>query len=182
MYYKIIYKFDFFFRWVNFFYQTAESYPATLLILYFFTQKILRINSSCKWPVHFTSRVLYPQNCKIGRNSVPGMSRGCYIQARNGIKIGSNLRMGPNVGLISANHNPQDYDQHIESNPIIIGDNVWIGMNSVVMPGVKIGNNVIIGANSTVTKNIPDNSIAAGNPCKVIRQKEPYRGKNYSKL
>jgi maltose O-acetyltransferase len=54
--------------------------------------------------------------------------------------------------------------------PITIGDNVWIGGNVVINPGVTIGNNVVIGAGSIVTKNIPDNVIAVGNPCKVVRE------------
>lgn len=59
------------------------------------------------------------------------------------------------------------YEYGIE---VTIGDNVWIGGNSVICPGVHIGNNVVIGAGSVVTKDIPDWSIAAGNPCKVIRK------------
>lgn len=111
---------------------------------------------------------------KVARDSAPGLSNGCYIQAKNGIVIGSNLRMGPGVGLVSANHNPDNYDEWLLANPIVIGNNVWLGMNAVILPGVEIGNNVIIGANSVVNKNIPDNSIAAGNPCCVIREKAPY--------
>jgi acetyltransferase-like isoleucine patch superfamily enzyme len=89
--------------------------------------------------------------------------------------------MGPGVGLISANHDIHDYDRWSESPPIVIGDNVWIGMNSVVLPGIKIGDNVVIASNSVVTKDIPSNSIAAGNPCTVVREKELYKGKDYSK-
>jgi maltose O-acetyltransferase len=54
--------------------------------------------------------------------------------------------------------------------PIVIGDNVWVGGGTIICPGVKIGDNVTIGAGSVVTKDIPDNAIAAGNPCKVIRE------------
>lgn len=110
------------------------------------------------------------------------MNANCYIQARNGIKIGNNLRMGPGVGLISANHSPDDYDIHLKEKPIVIGDNVWIGMNSVVLPGVNIGNNVMIGANSVVTKDIPSNCVAMGNPCRVIKEKTPYKGFDYSQV
>ena len=56
--------------------------------------------------------------------------------------------------------------------PVTIGDNVWIGGGAIIMPGVKIGNNVVIGAGSVVTKDIPDNKIAFGVPCKVIRNNE----------
>ena len=58
--------------------------------------------------------------------------------------------------------------------PIVIGDNVWIGANCVILPGVKIGSNVVIGAGSIVTKEIPNDSVAVGNPCKVIKKKKPY--------
>lgn len=57
---------------------------------------------------------------------------------------------------------------------VVIGDNVWIGGNTVVCPGVRIGDNVVIGAGSVVTKDIPDWSVAAGNPCKVIRKIKEY--------
>jgi len=103
-----------------------------------------------------------------------------YIQARNGIILGNNLRIGPGVGLISASHSLDNYDMHEKTSPIIIGNNVWIGMNAVIMPAIKIGDNVIIGAGSIVTSDIPSDSVAAGNPCKVIREKKPYSGKDYS--
>ena len=146
----------------------------------FFPQKILRINGNIPWPVHFTSKIFYHKNIKIGKRSMPGMNINCYIQGKNGIIIGNNLRMGPGVGLISANHVLDDYDKHEKNRPIVIGDNVWIGMNSVILPGVTIGDNVVIGAGSIVTSDIPSNSIAAGNPCRVLREKPPYHGKDYS--
>jgi len=127
--------------------------------------------------VHFTSTVLYPENVTLGINSAPGLGPGCYIQARNGISIGANVRLGPGVGLISANHDIGDYDHWIASPPIRIGNNVWIGMNAVVMPGVSIGDNVVIGAGSVVTTDVPADSIAAGTPCRVLREKPPYQGR-----
>jgi len=90
--------------------------------------------------------------------------------------------MGPNVGLISSNHDHHDYDKWTVTGPIRLGSNVWIGMNSVIMPGVSIGDNVVIGANSVVSHDIPSNSIAVGNPCKKIKEKGPYMGKDYSKI
>jgi len=147
----------------------------------FFLQKIIGFNRLVPWPVHFTSRIVHRKNIRVGVRSFPGYSQGCYVQARNGISIGDNLRMGPGVGLISANHSKDDYDQWDESSPIIIGDNVWLGMNVVVLPGVKIGSNVIIGANSVVSHDIPSDSIARGNPCEVFKTKPPYRGTTFSK-
>jgi len=179
---KTLEKFDKFFFWVRFFYPKAKGIDNFRLLYYFFPQKILRINGRVPWPVHFTSRILYRKRISVGNNAAPGRNSGCYIQGRCGIKIGHNLRMGPNVGLISSNHKLNDYDEWVMADPIIIGDNVWIGMNSVILPGVKIGDNVIIGANSVVSKNIPSNSISAGNPCKVIRKKAPYTGFDYKNL
>lgn len=175
-------KLGFLFFWLRWFYPQARGFPTAYLLVYFFRQKILRINGRVPWPVHFTSRVLHHKNIKVGNRSTPGVNSGCYVQGRNGIEIGHNFRMGPGVGLISANHDPADYDRWVASGPITIGDNVWIGMNSVVLPGVHIGDNVIIAANSVVSKDIPPNSIAAGAPCTVIREKESYSGKDYSKL
>jgi acetyltransferase-like isoleucine patch superfamily enzyme len=156
--------------------------PFLILAVYFFSQKILRINGKIPWPVFSTSRVLHWKNIEVGFASAPGESSGNYINGRNGIIIGKGLTIGPNVGIISANHDPEDYTRHLSSEPIYIGDYVWIGMNSVILPGVKIGSNVIIGANSVVTKDIPANSIAAGNPCEVIKAKSPYIGKNEEKI
>ena len=170
----------FFFFWLYWLYPKSQGFHPIYLLLTFFPQKILRINGSIPWPVHFTSKILFTKNISLGNRSAPGMSPNCYIQARNGITIGSNLRLGPGVGLISSNHDENDYDRHVPTEPIIIGDNVWIGMNAVVLPGVIIGNNVMIGASSVVASNIPSDSIAVGNPCRVIKKKSEYKGKDYT--
>ena len=170
------------FLWLFWFYPRPKGIPIFYQLYYLFPQKILRINRRVPWPVHFTSRILYYKNIRIGNRSAPGINAGCYVQARNGIIIGHNFRMGPNSGLISSNHALSDYDEHTKENPILIGNNVWLGMNVVVMPGVSIGNNVAVGANSVVTKNLPSDVIAAGNPCRVIRKKGPYRGIDYAAL
>jgi len=154
--------------------------PFVVIGTVFFLQKIVGFNRFIPWPVHFTSRVTHRKKIKLGTRSFPGFSAHCYIQARNGIIIGNNLRMGPGVGLISANHNIDDYDKWPQEKPIQIGNNVWLGMNTVVMPGVTIGDNVVIGANSVVNADIPDNSLAAGIPCKIICEKKPYQGKAYT--
>ena len=170
------------FSWLPWFYPKAKGIPILYQLYYLFPQKFLRINGRVPWPVHFTSRILYYKNIQIGNRSALGINAGCYIQARNGIIIGHNLRMGPNSGLISSNHIMSDYDEHTKENPIIIGNNVWLGMNVVVMPGVCIGDNVAVGANSVITKNLPSNVIAAGNPCRIIRKKGPYLGIDYAAL
>src|SRR5690606_3381458 len=105
----------------------------------------------------------------------PGDNIGVYIQAMNGIILGNNVGISPGCKIISANHNNEDHLKHDEAPPIRIGNNVFIYANSVVLPGVQIGDNVIIGAGSVVTHNIPSNSIAVGNPCRVIKEKPPHQ-------
>lgn len=177
---KIEKKIAFLLFWLRFFYRKSYGIPLLYLLYFFIPQKILRINGNVEWPVHFTSRILFPQNIVVGNRSAPGMNAHCYIQARNGIIIGNNVRIGPGVGIISASHSLDDYDEHEQANSISIGSNVWIGMNSIILPGITIGDNVAIGAGSIVVGNIPANSIAVGNPCKVIKPKAPYQGSSYT--
>ena len=105
-----------------------------------------------------------------------GGSANNFIRAIHGIRIGSNVWVGPGVVIVDADHNVSDFDKPTKDDPIEIGNNVWIGAHSVILPGSRIGNNVVIGAGSVVHKAIPDNSIAVGNPCKVVKTKEPYVG------
>ena len=87
--------------------------------------------------------------------------------------IGDNCQFAPNVSIYTAGHpvHPETRNSGYEYGiKVTIGDNVWIGGNTVICPGVHIGDNVVIGAGSVVTKDIPDMVIAAGNPCKVIRE------------
>jgi len=152
-----------------------------LFFFFFIPQKIFRINGSAKWPVHFSSKINSSQNIKKGINCDPGDSPGVYIQANNGIKLGSNVGFSPGVKVISSNHSLSNYKIHSKCSPIMIGDNVWVGANSVILPSVNIGDNVVIGAGSVVSKNIPSNSIAVGNPCKVIKSKGKYN-EDFSKV
>ena len=89
------------------------------------------------------------------------------------VHIGENVMFGPNVSLYTAGH-PIHAEIRVTgveyAFPITIGNNVWIGGNVVINPNVNIGNNTVIGSGSVVTKDIPSNVIAAGNPCKVIRE------------
>lgn len=97
----------------------------------------------------------------------------CVILDCNRIVIGNNVLFGPRVGLYAGNHaiHPEDrVAGGCYSKPITIGDNVWVGAGVHIMGGVTIGRNSIIGAGSVVTKDIPENVIAAGLPCRMIRE------------
>jgi acetyltransferase-like isoleucine patch superfamily enzyme len=155
-----------------------ETYPNWKYVYFFFYQRLLFFNFHVPWPCHPTSTITSPSRIKFGNKTSPGSGPNQYIQGENGIVLGNNVQIGPSVSIISANHDLSDFDIHITSDPIVIGNNVWIGCYSVILPSVIIGNNVAIGAGSIVTKSIPDNSIAFGNPCKVIKGKNPYKKEN----
>lgn len=112
----------------------------------------------------------YGYNIEIGDHFFANVN--CTILDCGKVKIGNHVQIAPNVGIYAVEH-PLDAMTRktgVEySKPIIIEDNVWIGANSVILAGVTIGENSVIGAGSVVTKDIPANSLAVGNPCKVIR-------------
>lgn len=88
------------------------------------------------------------------------------------VKIGDNVFIGPNVNIYAATHpiDKERRNQNLEKGiPVIIGNSVWIGGNVTILPGVSIGDNTVVGAGSVVTKSLPANVVAAGNPCKVIK-------------
>lgn len=137
---------------------------------YVLWQRVLGINRRAPWPVHFTSRVVAPGRVKLGRASYPGDMPGCYIQATNGLEIGDYCLFGPNVGLISANHDPADPRRHLAAPPIRLGDHCWVGFGAVILPGVELGPRTTVGAGAVVTKSFPEGyCVLAGNPARVIR-------------
>lgn len=147
--------------------------PSKILYLIFY-QRILLFNWFIRWPVHYTTIVHGAKNITFGKNTFPGISSNCYLQGNNGIHFGDNVLIAPGNKIISTNHDPSNFSKEVASQPINIGNNVWIGANTVILPGVQIGDNVIIGAGSVVTKDISANSIAVGNPCSIIKKKGPY--------
>lgn len=150
-----------------------RDFPASILVKHLIVQKIFRINGHVPWPVHPTSVVSFVEKIEPGTRC-PGLSPGCYIQGKNGITLGENVWIGPGVGIISANHSIDNFHSHIEEKPIRIGDNCWIGMNSVILPGVQLGDHVVVGAGSIVTHDFGSNCLIAGNPAKLIRRISAY--------
>ncbi len=113
----------------------------------------------------------YGSNIEVGKNCF--INYNCTILDNAKVKMGDNCLLAPNVSICTAGHTVHPdaralgYEYGIE---VTLGNNVWVGGNTVICPGVHIGNNVVIGAGSVVTKDIPDWSLVAGNPCKVIRK------------
>lgn len=113
----------------------------------------------------------YGYNIKLGENFYSNYN--CIILDCAEVRIGDNVMLAPNVSIFTAGH-PVDAEKRNQeweyAIPVTIGNSVWIGGNTVVNPGVNIGDNTVIGSGSVLTKDIPGNVIAAGNPCKVIRE------------
>lgn len=113
----------------------------------------------------------YGSNIEVGENFFANYNLTVLDVGK--VTIGDNAQIAPNVSIYTAGHpvHPDSRNSGYEYGiDISIGDNVWIGGNTCILPGVHIGNNVVIGAGSVVTKDIPDNMIAVGNPCRVIKE------------
>jgi maltose O-acetyltransferase len=120
-----------------------------------------------------------PFFCDYGYNIEAGekvfFNFNCVVLDVMKVKIGSRTLFGPNVQIYTATH-PMNFKERATgleyAKPISIGEDVWVGGSVVICPGVTIGNRTVIGAGSVVTKDIPDDVFAAGNPCRVIRSIE----------
>lgn len=124
--------------------------------------------------VDYGNNIYFGNNCEVNMN--------CTFLDDNRIVIGDNALIAPNVQIYTAFHPTNAADRFgsvkedgsfsfckTQTAPVIIGNNVWIGGGAIILPGVTIGDNVVIGAGSVVTRDIPANTIAVGNPCRVIR-------------
>lgn len=120
--------------------------------------------------------IVPPFHCDFGSNIYTGnklyMNYGCVILDCNRVNIGENVLCAPYVQIYTAYH-PIEPEIRLSGKelaaPITIGNNVWIGGGAIICPGVTIGDRTTIGAGSVVTKDIPANVVAAGNPCRIIR-------------
>ncbi len=112
----------------------------------------------------------YGYNITLGENFYSNHNLVILDGAR--VVFGDNVFLGPNCGIYTAGH-PLDFEQRNKgleyARPVVVGDNVWFGANVVVLPGVNVGSNVTIGAGSVVNCDIPDNCVAVGNPCRVVK-------------
>ena len=120
-----------------------------------------------------------PFYCDYGTNMIIGddvfFNFNCIVLDVTPVRIGSRTKMGPNVQIYTATH-PINYQERASGleygKAINIGEDVWIGGSAIICPGVTIGDRTVIGSGSVVTKDIPSDVFAAGNPCKVIRELE----------
>ena len=112
----------------------------------------------------------YGKQISVGKRFFANFNFTVLDEAK--VTIGDDCFIGPNVSIYTACHSTDPVERNSRrewAEPVTIGDNVWIGGSVTILPGVNIGDNVTIGAGSVVTKDIPSNSIAVGNPCKVMK-------------
>ena len=141
------------------------------------TDKIEKLIRGILGKVGTNVNVLAPFHCDYGNHIEVGnnfmANYNCIILDVAKVTIGDDVMFGPNVSILTAGHpvyassRNSGYEYGME---ITIGNSIWIGGNTVVNPGVQIGDNTVIGSGSVVTRDIPGNVIAVGNPCKVLRQ------------
>ena len=118
----------------------------------------------------------------VGKNFQPQV--GCIIDPCHCwlIRIGNNVTLAPRVHILAHDASTLNLMGYSKVGLVIIGDNVFIGAGSIILPNVRIGNNVIIGAGSVVTKDIPDNTVAVGNPAEIIAKTDDFIAKNKENL
>lgn len=122
------------------------------------------------------------KHCHFGKNVYANFNLTCVDDTH--IYIGDYTMIGPNVVIATAGHPilPELREQGYQYNmPVHIGKNCWLGAGVIIVPGITIGDNVVIGAGSVVTKDIPSNVIAVGNPCKVLREVNEHDQEYYFK-
>ena len=130
----------------------------------------------------FTTEKLIEMGMKVGSNfkRLNGVildPSHCWL-----IEIGDNVTIAPNVHVLCHDASTKQFLGYTKIGRVSIGNNVFVGAESVILPGVNIGNNVIIGANSTVTKDIPDNTVVAGSPAKVLCSIDEYLAKEKERM
>ncbi|TGE09852.1 acyltransferase [Hymenobacter fodinae] len=143
--------------------------PLSFYALDVLFRRVLRQNAGVRWAVHHTSTIRSPHRLQVGQGSYPGDSPGVYINADNGVIIGRFTNVGPQVGLISANHDPVQNARRLPAPPIRIGNFCWLGMGAVILPGVELGDFTVVGAGAVVTHSFPaGHCVVAGNPARIL--------------
>lgn len=142
------------------------------ILKYWFPQKVLGYARHVPFPVPRGVTFGNSKNIIFDPDDMRNFHvNGSYFQGIGAkIYIGKGTKIAPNCGLITANHSKDNLESHDEGKDIVIGKNCWIGMNSVILPGVVLGDNTIVGAGSIVTKSFPEgNCVIVGNPARKIK-------------
>ncbi len=114
--------------------------------------------------------VLAPHLICIGDHCV--INYACTLDGRGGLRIGNNVSISPEVCILTLEHDPQDSRFALRPGPVEIGDNVWLGARSTILPGVTIGENAVVAAGAVVTKDVPPHFIVGGVPARQIGTRE----------
>ncbi len=156
------------------YYRPDEGYLKYYQVLrkYFFAQKILRINGRVPWPVDFRSTIRGWEHIKKGIMCDPGDNQGIYINAYGGLILGDNVGISSNTVIVTTNHDKYNHRQTSNVKGVVIGNNVWIGANCVILPGTIIGDEVTIGAGTVVSGVIPSKTTVTGGRDLVIKEKK----------
>lgn len=148
-----------------------DDLSISFYLLDFLFRKIFRQNAGTTWPVHHTTTIRCPEKIIRGREVLPGDSPNVYINAMNGVSIGDYTNIGPNVSIVSANHDLIDNAKFFPANPVEIGRFCWIGSNACILPEVKLGDFTIVGAGAIVTKSFEEGyCVLVGNPAKMLKK------------
>lgn len=143
------------------------------ILQYWFGQRIMGKNGHVPWPCPPYVCIGQPHNIIFDPDDMRNFhTSGSYFQGIGAtVTIGKGCRIAPGVGMITANHDLKDIGGHQPGKPIVIGENCWIAMNAVILPGVTLGPHTVVGAGAVVTKSFPDGyCVIAGNPARMIRE------------
>lgn len=152
-------------------YKCSEGWKWVLQFFVF--QKIIGINRHVPFPVSPRTIVGHYQNIDFDLDDMHIFQMsGVYFQALDAkLKFGKGIWIAPNTGFITSNHDINNIEKHVEGKEIIIGDKCWIGMNAVILPGVKLGPNTIVAAGAVVNKSFEEGyCVIGGNPAKLLKK------------
>ena len=140
-------------------------------IIYFRPGDAKKVGKNC----YYLNQIIWLNSDNIELGDNVSFNHGVYVNGFGGLKIGNSSGFGPYSMIHTANHVFDEGKVNMTKwtkEPVVIGENCWIGMGCCILPGVTIGNRVIIGAGSVVVKDIPSDVIAVGNPCRPIKTRD----------